>query len=416
MKRILCLIASVCMALMVSASAFAREVEVSVLTCSPGQEVYSLYGHTAIRVRDNATGQDMVFNYGVFDFNTEYFVWKFVLGETDYICASVPWVYFLREYEVRGSGVVEQVLNLTESEAKKVKEYLYRNVRPENRVYRYNFLKNNCTTKVMDCVEACVEGELVYSWAQEPYTYRRILRQYTQDYPWVQDGNDLLLGADVDTVLSHRATCFIPEYYMNALDEAVVRNEFEDTRKLVTRTSVLLEPVTPIHMESDTVLSRPIRRIVSSPTILCWSLFAVAMLIMLLEYLLRKMFWPLDVLLMLAHGLAGCLITFVFFLSEHPSLDSNWLIAVLNPLPLIALPYVVKAAWMDRLNLWHHFMAAWLALFLLFMPWMPQQMPALIVPVMAILLSRQLSYILHYGRTSSPKTGKKRNKVSKKKK
>ena len=140
------------------------------------------------------------------------------------------------------------------------------------------------------------------------------------------------------------------------------------------------------------------------------------MLIMLLEYLARKIFWPLDVLLMLAHGLAGCLITFVFFFSEHPSLDSNWLIAVLNPLPLIALPYVVKAAWTDRLNLWHHFMAAWLALFLLFMPWMPQQMPALIVPVMAILLSRQVSYILHYGRTSSPKTGKKRNKVSKKKK
>ena len=223
---------------MAHADTLAKGIEVSVLTCSPGQEVYSLYGHTAIRVRDGRTGEDEVFNYGIFDFNTEHFVWKFVLGETDYICASVPWNYFIREYEKRGSSVAVQVLNLTQAEAVRVKEYLYRNVQPENRVYRYNFLTNNCTTKVMDCVEACVEGDIVYSWTQEPYTYRTILHKYTEAYPWEQEGNDFLLGADVDTVLSHRATCFIPDFYKNALDGAVVRGEFEDTRKLVTSTQV----------------------------------------------------------------------------------------------------------------------------------------------------------------------------------
>lgn len=408
MKRILFLVVLICAAFMAHANASARGIEVSVLTCSPGQEVYSLYGHTAIRVKDNRTGEDYVFNYGVFDFNTEYFVWKFVLGKTDYICASVPWPYFIREYEARGSSVVAQVLNLTESEAIKVKEYLYNNVKRENRVYRYNFLTNNCTTKVMDCVEACVEGNLVYSWAQDPYTYRSILHKYTEAYPWSQDGNDFLLGADVDTTLSHRAVCFIPDFYKNALDGAVVRNEFEDTRKLVASTQVW--PAT------DNVSSGHAECIWMTPAIAGWGFLVLGILLMGLEYLTRRMFWLIDVVLMLAHGMAGCLIAFVFFFSDHPTLDSNWLVAVLNPLPLVALPYVVRASWNDRFTAWHYIMAVWLALFLLFMPWIPQQMPVLTVPVLATLLTRQLSYILHYGRAKSPKTGKKRKNTPKKKK
>lgn len=408
MKRILFLVVLICAAFMAHVNASARGIEVSVLTCSPGQEVYSLYGHTAIRVQDNRTGEDYVFNYGVFDFNTEYFVWKFVLGKTDYICASVPWPYFIREYEARGSSVVAQVLNLTESEAIKVKEYLYNNVKRENRVYRYNFLTNNCTTKVMDCVEACVEGNLVYSWAQDPYTYRSILHKYTEAYPWSQDGNDFLLGADVDTTLSHRAVCFIPDFYKNALDGAVVRNEFEDTRKLVASTQVW--PAT------DNVSSGHAECIWMTPAIAGWGLLVLGILLMGLEYLTRRMFWLIDVVLMLAHGMAGCLIAFVFFFSEHPTLDSNWLVAVLNPLPLVALPYVVRASWNDRFTAWHYIMAVWLALFLLFMPWIPQQMPVLTVPVLATLLTRQFSYILHYGRAKSTKTGKKRKNTPKKKK
>lgn len=408
MKRILSLIAVVCACVALYANGKDRGIEVSVLTCAPGEEVYSLYGHTAIRVKDNATGEDRVFNYGVFDFNTEYFIWKFVLGKTDYICASMPWAYFLREYERSGRSVVVQLLDLTESEACKVKEYLFKNVEPENRVYRYNYLTNNCTTKVLDCVEACVEGTIVYSWSSEMHTYRSILHRYTSSHPWAQDGNDLLLGADVDTILSHRATCFMPDLYMKALSDAVVRNDFQDTRKLVLSTSVFPAPAN--------ILSSPEDSIPWSPEILCWGIFIIGVIIMALEYGLKKMFWPLDILIMLAHGLAGCLIVFMFFFSEHPAVGSNWLIGVFNPLPLVALPFVVKAAWNDRVTFWHHLMAVWIALFLLFIPWMPQRMPVLAVPVLATLLARQVSYILHYGLRISPKAAKKRKNISKKKK
>ena len=408
MKRILLLFAILLGISAAFASGTNGNIKVSVLTCSPGQEVYSLYGHTAIRVQDKTMGTDHVFNYGVFDFNTEYFVWKFVLGHTDYICMAAPWEHFIAEYQHRGSSVVAQELNLTDSEALKVRDYLYNNIRKENCVYRYNFLTCNCTTRVMDCIESCIEGELVYSWNKEPLTYRDILHQYTKSFPWTQDGNDMLLGADVDTLLSHHATCFIPEYYQNALSGAVVRNEFQDTRQLVSQTQTLVK-ANPNAAKQETDL--PL-----GPMEAGWVLFALGILTMSIEFLVRKMLWPLDIILMLLHGLAGCIITFLFFFSEHPAVDSNWLVGIINPLPLIILPYTTRAAWRGERTMWHYFMAVWLAIYLLFMPWMPQQMPLIIVPLLATLLSRQVSYILHYSRCNKASGQRKHKKARKNRK
>jgi hypothetical protein len=280
MKRIVFLFAILFGSLFTYAEPFSEDIEVSVLTCSPGQEVYSLYGHTAIRVKDMNRDIDYVFNYGVFDFDTEYFVWKFVLGETDYICMATPWEYFIQEYKARGSQVVAQVLNLTESEAVAVRDYLMNNIKKENRTYRYNFLTNNCTTRVMDCIDACVEGELIYSWATEPLTYRQILHQYTKDYPWEEQGNDFLLGADVDTLLSNKAKCFIPDYYMNALEKAVVRNGFQDTRKLVKTSEVLAQAV---NRQSKARDSFP-----ATPLVIGGLASAIMLLILALEIFCKK--------------------------------------------------------------------------------------------------------------------------------
>ncbi len=394
MKRILLLLSLILVLLPVKVQGAGGNVEVSVLTCSPGGEVYSLYGHTAIRVRTADDGTDLVFNYGVFDFDTRFFLWKFVLGHTDYMCAVVPWEYFVREYEARGSSVTAQVLNLTDSEAWAVRARLMDNIKPQNRVYRYNYLTNNCTTKVMDLVESCIEGTVVYSWHEEPLTYRGMIHQYTASHLWAREGNDLLLGSDVDTLLSHRAACFLPEYYMDALSEAAVRNDFQDTRKLLRETVTLVEARAPRAVAD--------RGFPLTPMQLGWGIFGAGLLLMVLEMLLHRMFWMLDVVIMLLHGLAGCLILFVFLFSAHPTLDSNWLVGILNPVPLFLLPAVTKAAWHGRFTIWHHLMAVWMALYILFMPWMPQQMCTLALPLTATLLSRQVSYTLYYGRSAAP--------------
>ena len=410
MKRIVFLFAILLGSVFTYAEPFSEDIEVSVLTCSPGQEVYSLYGHTAIRVKDMNRDIDYVFNYGVFDFDTEYFVWKFVLGETDYICMATPWEYFIQEYKARGSQVVAQVLNLTESEAVAVRDYLMNNIKKENRTYRYNFLTNNCTTRVMDCIDACVEGELIYSWATEPLTYRQILHQYTKDYPWEEQGNDFLLGADVDTLLSNRAKCFIPDYYMNALDKAVVRNGFQDTRKLVKTSEVL--------SQAENRHSKAGKSFPATPLVIGGLASALMLLVLMLEVFCKKVFWPLDMVLMLVHGLAGCLIAFMFFFSQHPAVGSNWLVGVLNPIPLIALPYTIKAAWKKERSAWHYLMATWMAFYLLFIPWMPQEICITAIFFVAIQLSRQISYILYYRHLPKNKIANKsqRKKAGKKKK
>ena len=127
-------------------------VRVSLLTCAPGSEIYSLFGHTALRYENPAKGEDWVFNYGLFSFDTPNFVYRFVKGETDYQLGVIPYRYFEGEYAMRGSSVYQQELNLTDKEKENVIRLLRENYLPANRVYRYNYFYDNCTTRARDKV------------------------------------------------------------------------------------------------------------------------------------------------------------------------------------------------------------------------------------------------------------------------
>ena len=177
-------------------------IRVTILTCSPGPEVYELYGHTAIRCQAPERGFDEVFNYGVFDMSKPFFAWHFVLGQTDYMVQPIPWRYFVKEYEERGSSITEQELNLTPAEARRLTNRLIENCLPENCEYRYSFLYKNCTTMVRDMVEGTINGRIQYPDTLPHQTAREILHRYTAEHPWAQEGNDLLLGTEVDTILS----------------------------------------------------------------------------------------------------------------------------------------------------------------------------------------------------------------------
>ena len=147
---------------MSSSSADADNIKVSLVTCSPGQLVYELFGHTAIRVEDPKHRQDLVFNYGVFNFNTDNFVYRFVKGETDYELGVVEWKYFIHEYAIRGSSIDVQEINLTADEKIEVVNYLLNNYEPRNRTYRYNYFYDNCTTRARDVIEESVAGQVFY--------------------------------------------------------------------------------------------------------------------------------------------------------------------------------------------------------------------------------------------------------------
>lgn len=361
-------------------------IQVSLMTCSPGTEVYSLYGHTALRVKDYTLGRDWVFNYGVFSFSQPHFILNFVLGKCDYMVDAVTYEDFLREYEYRGSSVTEQVLNLTTDEANRILNNLVLNMQPENQTYRYNFLYNNCTTKVRDMIEGSLDGEVVYQPQLPAQTFRQILHVYTAGYDWPEVGDDLLLGQEVDTVVTDRASMFAPLRLMNYADSATIRDYQGHERPLVLTTRQVLA-------QRDQAYTPPFPL---SPQMCAWLLLAFSVLVALAEYRFRRQLWIYDLLLMPAQGVAGLLLTFMFLFSEHPGVSSNWQIWVLHPVALFAMPWVVKCALKGQFCLYHPLNAAILTSFMIFSWWIPQDFSAIIVPLALVLLTRPLSYMLGY--------------------
>ena len=295
---------------------------------------------------------DAVFNYGVFDMSKSFFAWHFVLGQTDYMVQPVPWEFFVREYQERGSSITEQELNLTPWEAKRLTSHLLENCLPENREYRYNFLYKNCTTMVRDMVEQAINGRIQYPDTLPHRTYREILHHYTAEHPWAQEGNDLLLGADVDTILSEHAAMFVPENLMQAFDGAFICTPRGDMRPLV-RSKAVIVPSIPSEREDS--CHTPLQAILAFG--------AICLFILLLEVWTKRLFWMWDVLLLLLQGAAGVLLTFMFFFSEHPAVGSNWQIWLLNPIALVGIPLVIKAAIRHTPTHWYAFQFAVLALF-----------------------------------------------------
>ena len=305
----------------------------SLLTCSPGDEAYSLFGHTALRYCDEARGVDKVYNYGYFDFDSPNFAWRFILGQTDYLVAYVPYRIFITEYAERGSSVVEQVLNLDSLQVSRLYRLIETNCRPENRVYRYNYFYNNCTTKARDkFIESLGDGySLVYDGgAKDIPTLRQTLRTYTAAHPWYSFGIDLLMGSDVDRVSSCDELQFAPMNLMDDLAVACIVDADGNRLPAVESTNLLLEENKPLVQRGN-----------FTPFNAALLLLVFTFVVMLCELRSRKTFWGYDLLLMTAQGVSGALLLFMAIFSEHPAVDANYAILLLNPFALLLLPVVL---------------------------------------------------------------------------
>ena len=329
-------------------------VEVGLLTCSPHNEVYSLYGHTALHWHDLRSGQHWVFNYGVFDFRKPHFVWRFIMGKTDYMLECTTnlkrWCDYYRKW---GSSIVEQILDLTPTEKLQLENALAINLR--NPVYRYNFFYDNCSTRPRNIIEQNLNGTVTYS-AREGYddtTFRQLIHMCTNGHPWTAFGNDLLLGVKADMKPTQKERQFLPENLCWDFDHATVDRQGE-TRPLVLRKVVLVPPgVQTIEKEFPL-----------SPFACTLLLFIVS--IALVAYELRtgkKLIWW-DVVLMLASGLAGCILVLMIF-SEHPATSINFQLLILNPAALAFIYPVVK----KRKTIWFRLQAVLLLLALLGALW-----------------------------------------------
>ncbi|MBQ8456549.1 MAG: DUF4105 domain-containing protein [Prevotella sp.] len=307
-------------------------VEISLLTCQPHDEIYSLYGHTAIRYHDlRKGGLDIAFNYGVFDYHKPLFALRFVFGLTDYELGAYPFRLFLEEYRRFGSMVTEQVLNLTAEEKMTLQQALAVNMQNENRIYRYNYFYSNCTTKARDIIEQSIQGKVSYE-KRESYSpsHREMIHEMTQNNPWSAFGNDLLLGILADQPTDQRQQEFLPYHLMYDFDHASI---YQDGK------------FRPLVKERRQPLPAGVQLVKSgfplSPLACGIILVALALGLFFLQVRNKCIYRWWDALLMVTVGTFG-IILFLMLFSQHPTVSLNLQILLLNPLPWFFLWKVVR--------------------------------------------------------------------------
>ena len=371
-------------------------VRVSLVTFYPGSEPHNIWGHSEIRVQQGPI--DLYFNYGVFDFQAPAFMWRFMLGQTDYICAPVPRAYATLGMEER--RMVEQELNLPQDRTIAVRDFLWNNAQPENRTYRYKFLSDNCSTRPRDIIEMAAGESLQYpafsSTIKDIFpqveegndttvTYRDILAHYSRNYAWEKFGIDLVLGWDIDTALDQRATMFIPMILMDAVAGATISTD-SVTMPLVRATTVPIDKSTEGNV-------RPPTPWYFSPMAFALLVLALTLLVTCRDWRRRDVSRWFDAILFTVGGLAGCILFFLVFFSTHEATSPNINIVWLHPLLLLlaVLPWFKKtrtaARWLHALN------ALIVALLMLAWPWQPQVGNIAFFPLMAALVTRSLTNV-----------------------
>ena len=390
MKPVARFLAALCFGLLsVAVGARAAEagpsdsLRVSLLTCEPGRAIYELYGHTAIRVENLRTGADWVFNYGVFDFDKPHFVWRFALGRTDYTVGVAPFDRFAHAYARDGRGIKAQTLNLTQTEAARLVQALEGDALQPGWTYRYNFLYDNCTTRAVDQIARCVEGRVEWPAADTTLTFRRIIHQFADANAWDRLMQDLVLGTEVDAPIGLRQQMFSPVYASRFFDGAVVAGSDGSRRPLVARSEWVVPGVPPVgHPYLIGPLAVFVLLVVLTAGVCLW------------EQRHRRVCRLFDDLLLLLQGLAGCIVAFLFFFSLHPTVGSNYLLIILNPIPLIYLPWMIYKSVKGRKDLYHVGNAVVLTLFIVFWWLIPQKITLVIVPLALSLLVRSVTRLL----------------------
>ena len=381
-KRLSAFLASIIL-LIPCAKAQKDSLSISLLTCQPGKAIYELYGHTAIYVENYGTGTETVYNYGLFDFNTPNFMLKFARGHTDYILGTSRIQYFLREYYERGSKVFKQPLNLSQTELHILDSLLADNLKPENRTYRYNFLYNNCASMALDKVEQSVLGTIFYPLPDTTKTLRDILTQHTAVRPWSRFAVDIILGSEIDRPLRYRQETFAPLCLMESASKALITDTAGNVRPLVLRTIAIADP------DYTVDFGKPL----FTPLQTAFMLLAFIILLTLLGWYKQKRYTLIDYILYSIQGIAGIVMAFMFFFSEHPAVDSNWLIIIFNPIPLLLLPFLAGSVRRNKPGLITYYEFIVNTAFLICTPLIPQYIEPAVLIIIATFAIRALCTI-----------------------
>ena len=317
--------------LSLTGSASARSLPLSdsakayVITCGPGNDFYTTFGHSALRITDSARGIDYVYNYGTFDFDTPHFYWKFAKGKLDYCLSRTDFESFMAVYDWERRWVSEQRLNFTPQEVNNLFVILEWNYLPENRYYRYDLVKDNCATRVRDMVMiAPSHREVQIDWMHDgDYSYRYFLHSCMDNsLEWWRLGVDLLLGLPTDKKCSTVENMFLPvemeKRFAGAAGTSLLVKDNQEEELVDDPVALLQDTREPLHRSFPPVV-------------------VFALLLALVSILSWKNIWPrwADTILFIVAGLVGCFLIFMWFGTDHWC--TKWNLNILWASPLLIL-------------------------------------------------------------------------------
>lgn len=298
-------------------------VDIYVLTCSPGVDLYSVFGHTAILVKTPKT--DNVYNYGSFNFNTDNFYVKFARGQLPYRLAREKYGYFQYGYIYEKRQIWAQKINLNPSQENRLLDLLEENMLPENREYKYDFFYDNCATRVLDIIDASTGNQIQWNTPEEGngFTFRNMIDVYLENMEWSDLGIDIALGLPCDNKLEKNQQAFLPDSLMDMFKKAEL-----DGKPLVSSAFEAL-PAEEINLRKP-FLERTFPVILS----VCLVLFGVLFL-----FRRKRAGRALAGFILFLNGLVGLLVFLLWFFTDHNATINNLNILWASPLNLI-LPFI----------------------------------------------------------------------------
>jgi len=353
----------------------AKDTTVYLLTCGPGTDTYSIYGHSAIRVVIPETKTDIVYNWGVFDFNTSNFAWKFAKGRLDYMLDTDSFKQFMGMYFYEKRYLLSQEINLEAGETSRLLTLINENLKPENIKYRYDFFYDDCTTRIRDLFEKSIGEKLLYPPAEKVNlpSFRDMVDKYQNPFPWLQFGINLIMGSPGDKKADYRARMFLPLDMKAELSKAVVNR----SGKMIP---LLQNPVTILDFDAPIIK----QNFLLTPALI-FTVLLILVLILSARIKKVKSVNMFDILIFSVFSILAVMMIFFNFFTDHQQMKWNFNIVWLNPFIVFCLLSLILKRESIILFRIVFFISA---LFLVIHIILPQSFDFSIIPLLLILLVR----------------------------
>jgi hypothetical protein len=316
------------------------ELTVYLLTMGPGDQVWEKFGHNAIWIHDEAHHTDIAYHWGLFDFADKNFLPNFVKGRMRYSMGAFDFDDTINQYRLTNRTVWAQKLNLTADQKQRLQQFVLWNVRPENRFYRYDYFRDNCSTRVRDAIDRALGG-VIKAQTQKPLshsTYRFHTSRLTQDDWPVFTGTMMGLGEPTDRDISVYEEMFLPVRMKDRLKSVTVTTPL-GVQPLVLDEKVLVQATRP---SEESTIHRGIL-----------NYLLISLLILSLGYFLwaygrrglrTGLVLSLAALWSVVAGIAGVFLAGLWTVTDHIYSYRNENLFQLNPLSLVLAVLLIAFA------------------------------------------------------------------------